>query len=297
MTRSHEVLDVGFKGKNEIDLTVPRKLQCPFGIKGLTVELEPIGKNKYNVILLSELLDTQKMQVDFLEKFSEHFSFLINLKESSPNYGNIFVKVEWNEFVVCQESKTNEAFNDNVYASDSIGLKSTRPVNLDESDWQNTSYHDLHRFYFDGLRAGHKKSKYFHWFLVFEYLENSDKYKSLFNHNKLFCAEERQAISEMADTMSDDTKKGALKHLLSRTKEPRSVKLLQMLEYFEIHSYRSMSTERELTEDIVKSIINGRNSIFHTGSDFPESTLWFDLFPIATLVVEKVAKNPAILES
>jgi hypothetical protein len=292
---SHEILDVGFKGGNEINLVVPSKIESPLGINDVIVEFEPINKNKFNITVLSQALDTQQKQKDFLEKISESLSFLINRREHNPAYGTIFAKVDWYEFKALQIPENDGNLISNVLVSDLWGVFSTRPVNLDEFEWKNSSYHDVLRFYYDGLKAEHKKSKYFHWFLILEYLENSDRYKSLFNHNKLFDDNEKQAINKLADQMSDETKKSALKNLLSRTKEFRNTKLLKMINFLGIYRYKTFDKEKEINEEIIKNITAGRNAIFHSGFDFPESTLWNDLFPLATLVVEKVSNNPEIL--
>lgn len=297
LNSSHEINDVGFKGGNEINLIVPSKIESPLGIKDVVIEFEQINKNKFNITILSHTLDTQHKQIDFLEKISEYLSFLINKREHNPAYGTIFAEVEWYDFKSLQIHENDGNLISTAHLSDFWGMFSTRPVNLEDFEWKISSYHDLLRFYFDGLKAEHKKSKYFHWFLILEYLEKSDRYISLFNHNKLFDDKEQQAISALADQMSEGAKKGALKALLSRTKEFRNTKLLKMINFLGVYSYKSFDKEKEISEEIIKNITEGRNAIFHSGSDFPESILWNDLFPLATLVVEKISNNPKILDN
>lgn len=294
---SHEIQNVGFKGDNEIQLNIPSKLESPLGINDVIVEFERISEKKYKITVLSQTLDTQQKQIDFLEKIAEFLSFLINQGEHNPHYGTFFAKVEWFEFKAMQIPENDGALISNLHLSDHLAISSTRPINVDEFVWKNSTYHEVFRFYVDGLRAEHKKSKYFHWFLVLEYLENSARYKSLFNHNKLFDDQEKQAIIELANQMNTGTKKGALINLLARTKEFRNAKLLKMVNFLGIHSYKIFDKEIELTEEIIKKITTGRNAIFHSGSDFPESTLWNDLFPLTTLIVEKTSNNHGILDN
>ncbi len=262
----------------------------------MNLEITQIEGNKYSFVAVSNVLDTAVKQVDYLEKIAEYLSFLINREEYNPHYGTIFIRIEPFEFRAILVGTNREPFQENIRVSDGLGMSSTRTVNLDETILPSVKYNDLLHFYFDGLRAEHKKSKYFHWFLVLEYLEHSQKYKKLFNNKKLFDLTEAREIEVAANKMSDGTKKGAVLTLLSRTKDSRNSKLLQILNQLSIKNLKLFGKEVELTEETVKSIITGRNVLFHTGSAFPEFTLWNSLFPLVTGVVEYVSCNPGCLD-
>jgi len=47
----------------------------------------------------------------------------------------------------------------------------------------------------------------------------------------------------------------------------------------------------------IKLLTDGRNSLFHSGSDFPELTLWNTLFPLVTQIVEYVSCNQGCLDA
>ena len=227
---------------------------------------------------------------------AEYLSFLINRNERNPHYGNNFVQVEWFELKAIPVQENADPFHDVLHISDALAISSTRKVTFEEKQVSQGIYHDILRFYFDGLRAEHKKSKYFHWFLILEYLENSVKYKKLFNSNKLFDENEEQQLRDVADKMSDGVKKGAILNLLSRTKEFRNYKLLKMINIFGINNISALGKTGEISLETIKLLTDGRNSLFHSGSDFPELTLWNTLFPLVTQIVEYVSCNQGCLD-
>ncbi|SDX61901.1 hypothetical protein SAMN05421783_1433 [Thiocapsa roseopersicina] len=177
-------------------------------------------------------------------------------------------------------------------------MTSTRTVALDTGHEECATYHDLLRFHFDGLRAEHKKSKYFHWFLILEYLENSQIYKTQFSSNTLFDKHETAELSRVADKMSNEVKKSAVLKLLSRTKEPRNYKLLRILNEIGINSIRTDygTKELEISEEIINKITKGRNALFHGSSEFPEHILWTILFPLVNQIAEHVSCNQVCLD-
>jgi hypothetical protein len=294
---SHKIEEVGFRGGNNIRLTIPFKIDTPLGFTGINLEIDQLEEDKYNIVIISNSLDTKEKQVRFLEKISEYISFLINRKENNPQYGSIFVNIEWFDFKAILLQEDSNSFLSTAHLTDFWEISSTRPVTISHDDLSSATYNDLLQFYFNGLRAEHKKSKYFHWFLILEYLEKSGKYKNLFNDKKLFDEVEEQEIKNVAEKMNDPVKKGVILNLLSRTKEFRNTKLLKMINCLEITNYNSIGKHVEITEEIVKTIINGRNALFHSGTKFPEPILWEHLFPLVTLIVEHVSKNAHALDT
>lgn len=294
---SHEIHEVGFHGGNDIKLTLPFRQEDFLGIIGTNLEINQREDGKYYFVVVSDSLDQKEKQVGYLEMVAEYLSFFINKNELNPHYGNNFVQLEWFEFNAIPVQEEAEPFHDVLSMTDAVAISSTRTVTLEKKQVSRGTYHDLLRFYFDGLRAGHKKSKYFHWFLILEFLENSEKYKTLFNSNKLFDENETQQLIDIANKMSDGVKKGAVLSLLSRTKEFRNYKLLKMINALGINSINAFGKAHKVSEESIKRITEGRNALFHSGSDFPELTLWNNLFPLVTKIVEHMLYNQGCLDA
>lgn len=297
MPSSHEIQEIGFRGGNNIELTTPFRLDGFYGKVGTNLEIIEHEKGKYGIVIDSDSLLKEDEQIDFLERVSEYLSFLINKRESNPHYGTNFVELEWFEFKAIEIQESNEPFQDTMYISDALAISSTRTVTLDEEEISRASYHDVLRFYCDGLRAEHAKSKYFHWFLILEYLENSEKYRALFNSNKLFDENEKVLLERVADKMSDGVKKGAILNLLSRTKEFRNYKLCNLILELGITEVSFAGKSTEVSEGMIKTIVDGRNSLFHSGEAFPEAALWGSLFPLVTQVVDIVSSDNTCLDA
>lgn len=299
---SNEITDPSFKGDNKLVLTLPQCINDPMGFSDTVLEVTKVSEStededSYQLTIISSQLASKNLQIEFIEKISEHLSFLINRSEQNPRFGNIFVKVNWFDFNAIPIQEADNSFQSVIHLSERLSITSTRPLQILEKDFYDANYTDILRFYFDGLRAEHKKSKYFHWFLILEYLENSDKYKQMFSHDKLFNQAESKIIDDAANKMSDGTKKGAVKNLLSRTREFRSAKLLKIINAIGITTYLLNGQSIELIEETLKTITVKRNEIFHNGSSFPEDILWNHLFPLATLIVEKITINKISIEA
>lgn len=294
---SHEIHTIGFRGDNNIKLTLPFRKENFLGITGTCFEIIKRENEKYCFVIISNSLGQKEKQVEYIEKAAEFLSFLINRNELNPAYGNNFIQIEWFEFNAILTNENNDPFQETIHPSDAIAVSSTRAITFETEIVTQGTYHDLLRFYFDGLRAEHKKSKYFHWFLILEYLENSEKYKALFNSHKLFNEDESQQLKDVADQMSDGVKKSAILNLLSRTKEFRSYKLHKMINAFGITKISVSGNVTDISEDIIKHIIEGRNNLFHSGSKFPEHILWNVLFPLVTHIVEYVLRNQGCLDA
>lgn len=294
---SHEIHEVAFRGRNNLKLKLPFKQKDFLGVIGTNLEINQSEDDKYHLIVVSDSLDKKEKQVGYLEMVAEYLSFLINRNEINQHYGTSFVQIEWFEFKAIPIQEDGGSFQDVVHMSEALVISSSRTVSLEEERVSQGTYHDLMRFYFDGLRAEHKKSKYFHWFLILEYLENSEKYKALFNSNKLFDENESLLLRDIASKMSNKVKKCAILNLLSRTKEFRNYKLLKMINELGINSISVFGKSEEISEESIKHITEGRNTLFHSGSNFPELTLWSILFPLVTLIVGHVSCNKECLDT
>ncbi len=294
---SHEIHETRFRGGNNIKLTLPFQQEDFLGIIGTSLEINQDEDGKYYLVVVSDSLDTEEKQVGYLEMVAEYLSFLINRNEHNPHYGTNFVQIEWFEFKEIPVQNDAKPFHDVLHLSGALAISSTRTVSLAGEQVKGGAYHDLLRFYFDGLRAEHKKSKYFHWFLILEYLENSEKYKALFNSNKLFDEHETRQLKNVAEKMGDGVKKSAVLNLLSRTKEFRNYKLFKMLNALGINNICTFGKTENISEDSIKRMTEGRNALFHSGSDFPELILWNTLFPLVTHIVEHVSCNQGCLDA
>jgi len=295
---SHEIHKIGFRGGNNVELTTPFRLEGILGQESTSIEINKQENGKYSIVIVSDSLLKKDEQISFLERVSEYLSFLINKNEKNPHYGTNFVELEWFEFKAIKiQNDDDNAFHDHLHISDALAISSTRTITLDAEEVSKGTYHDILRFYYDGLRAEHTKSKYFHWFLILEYLENSKKYRAMFNSNKLFDENEKIMLKEVAEKMSDGVKKGAILNLLSRTREFRSYKLFRLIQTLDISEVSFAGKSTEVSEKMIKEIINGRNSLFHSGGAFPEATLWGYLFPLVTQVVDIVSVDNTCLDA
>lgn len=294
---SHEIHGIGFRGGNNIELTTPFRLDGFFGKVGTNLEVIELEKGKYGIVIDSDSLLKEDEQIDFLERVSEYLSFLINKRESNPHYGTNFVELEWFEFKAIAIQESHEPLHDTLHISDALAVSSTRTFTLDEEEISRGGYHDVLRFYYDGLRAEHAKSKYFHWFLILEYLENSKKYRALFNSNMLFDENEKVLLMEVADKINDEVKKGAIFNLLSRTKEFRNYKLFNLIMMLGITEVAFAGKSTEVSEGMIKTIVDGRNSLFHGGKAFPEAALWGSLFPLVTQVVDLASRESTCFDA
>ena len=117
------------------------------------------------------------------------------------------------------------------------------------------------------------------------------------NYNKKFDENEKALLKEVADKMNDGVKKGAILNLLSRTKEFRNYKLFNLILGLGITEVAFAGKSTEVSEGMIKTIVDGRNSLFHSGEAFPEAALWGSLFPLVTQIVDLVSSNSTCLDA
>jgi len=287
---SHEILTKDFHGKNSVELKLPFELESPLGIEDTTLKISEVNGNEYLFHVTSATLGTEEQQTRFLEQIAAHISLRLGVEEVNPHYGTLFVKPSWHKLESVAEASSGSML------SASLSLKSTLTLDISAEKFLPSAHSDLMSFYYDGLRAEHLKSKYFHFFLILEYLESSPKYIAQFNKDKLFNATEAQLIETLANQM-ENTKKGALLNLLSRTKESRESKLLAMIHNLGITSITVLGQSKDVDLAMIKSITKKRNKLFHSGAAFPAEALWRELFQLATLVVAHISRNPKCLDA
>jgi hypothetical protein len=223
----------GFFGDNTVELA-PFKQEGLLGLGGTNIEVSLLSHRRYLLEVVSDCLPDESGQIDYLKKVAEYLSFLLNRDESNPHFGNSFVSLDWYEFASIPSPEAGDHINDQVQVNSGIRLEAKfrvatmREVAFSDRHDKDRRHHDVLRFYFGGLSAEDKKSKYFHWFLVLECLEHSPGYKQRFSR-KLFDSEEEQRLRKIAGELNDDSKKSAILGLLARTKYSRSRKLFEFV--------------------------------------------------------------------
>lgn len=290
ITASHEILTKGFHGRNSVELKLPFNLDSPFGIVGTALSINKISNNEYLFHVISATLEKEEQQVSFLELIASYISLRIGVEEVNPHYGTLFVKPKWHQLESIGDAPARSML------SASLSLKSILTLDISAEKFLPSAHSDLLNFYYDGLRAEHLKSKYFHFFLVLEYLEISQKYKTLFDKHKLFDTSEAKLIETLANKMPPP-KKGALLNVLSRTKDSRESKLLAIIHGLGITSITTLGQNKNVDLAMIKSITKNRNKLFHSGAAFPAEALWRELFQLATLVVAHISRNPTCLDT
>jgi len=290
---SHIIESIGFRGENQLTLELPFKIEN-FIRDGTSLE---IFKNEltYTIIVISTQLEETADQVAYLEQSMEFISFLVNRREINPHYGNMYADIILNSLKVERQNDNGQTIAGDITIQASAELSSNRKVKLSDEFSKVEYYHDIMRIYYDGLKSQHKKSKYFHWFLVIEHLEQSNKYKELFKNNKLFNEEDERLLKELSERLNSARKKNVISEQLRRTEESREEKLLQILSALGITTIYSFGKIIPITVEIIAAIVKRRNALFHSGASFPEELLWNNLFPLATLVAERVSQDPECL--
>lgn len=287
---SHEIVTKGFRGSNTVKLNLPISLISPLGIEGTTLSITQESNDEYVFHVASATLETEAQQAGFLEQVAACISLRLGVEEPNPHYGTLFAKPHWHLLEHVDDASGGSTL------SGSLSIKSVLALDISADDMPSLTHPDLLNFYYDGLRAEHLKSKYFHLFLVLEYLESSPKYKALFDEHKLFSAAEAVLIKSLADQMVEP-KKGALLNVLSRTKESRESKLLTMIHGLGITDITVLGDTKNVDLAMVKSITKKRNKLFHSGAAFPAEALWRELFQLATRVVAQISKDPTCLDA
>lgn len=294
---SHGISEVGFEGGSVFKLVEGiESKRCPLGLPNTELEIiasdEPVFKVKVN----SFDLINQESQILYLGKLASYLSFVAAKDEKNGHYGTPYISVKFGTFkttpveVRSHEIIDNEAILTSfLRISDSLSIESTRSISFNHASIESIHHNELLDYYYNGLRAESEKSKFFHWFLIVESLEGSARCSEIFPNGTMFSNEEKESIKELAGSFGHD-KKNALLSVLTRTSEFRNQKLLQFLAELDIKEISSMQGTHPITIDTIKSITSARNKLFHKGAEFPTNTLWFNLFPIVTQIVETTTK-------
>lgn len=299
---SHEISSVGFLGGSHFIIEEEINCECPFGFANTTVEIEKCNDSEYKLNIESYDLVNQVNQIKYLNDLSSFLSFLIGKNEVNGNYGTPYIYLKLESFLCKEEVVQGHQLIDNIIAvndflhiSDSLSIQSIRHFKFENTTLEGAFNHDVLGMYYNGLKAESERSKFFHWFLILEFIENTPLYSQMFPKGSMFNDEETGKIRELANTLPND-KKGILLSVLSRTSEYRGSKLNDMLNCIGIINISNMQGTQKLSIDIIKEIIGARNKLFHRGNEFPSNILWFKLFPVVTAVVEKLIYGSQCIE-
>ena len=299
---SHDLSSIGFSGHSAFTIEEEISFPCPFGLKNTHIEIDKSNNSHYKLKIGTYDLVEQESQIKYLNELSSFLSFLIAKDEMNGHYGTPYIDLKFENFLCKEEIISDYTLNDNLieindflHITDKISIQSNRHFKFEKNSLTDASYHDVISYYYNGLRAESEKSKFFHWFLILEFLEGTPLYSQMFPKGSMFNEEETNKIKALANSLIGD-KKGILLSILSRTAEFRGKKLSDLLEYIDIKNITSMQGTYEVSIDSVKEIISARNKLFHRGSEFPTNTLWFKLFPIVSAVVETLIYNNQCIE-
>ncbi len=191
----------------------------------LNIRQLKIDKDENGLYMIELNLDDLPRDEDlvaFLNRFSKTLSFLINRENYDPHYGTIYVDIDLFQLTIA----TND---DRWSVKDKLKAKMREMVStmLEQIDACDNSL--LLDFYYEGLRTELEKSKFFHWFHVLEFLEESELYKRKFNSERLFSPEEVTQIKTLAKSMDSDRKRGIITGVLRHTAKNREEKIFELL--------------------------------------------------------------------
>lgn len=210
---SHSINEVGFQGESTYNLVESMSCCCPFGLPNTKIELSCTNNPDFSVKIQSFDLKEQNAQVSYLNHLASYLSFVAAKNELNGYYGTPFIKVKFETFLaktITLENAsqlTNPDFlNSSIEITDSLAIRSTCRVNFNNSNVINIHYNEILDYYYSGLRAENEKSKFFHWFLIVEYLEGSNLYSKLFPSGTMFTEDENNAIKSLASQLSNDKK-------------------------------------------------------------------------------------------
>ena len=237
----------------------------------------------------------------FIQNVAKHISYLLSKDEVNPQNG--FCYAELNLFDLEILNNNESVLHDKItvgeksyFFKDRMSAIFSTIFQFQENQWNiNSDVYDsiILDIYYEGLKANTVKSKFFHWFLILEFIEHSKIYKDNFS-DLLFDKKELEGLAQNFEKESD--KYNAIMNLKGRSKESRPSKLYKILQKIGTDKYQFREEEYNLEMSTIKKILECRNKLFHQGQDFDENLLWNHLFPIIRDIVEKFMKNPKIFD-
>jgi hypothetical protein len=227
---------------------------------------------------------------DYFEHEAQIASLALAKDECNQASGCLYFTIDWNslqtEYVKNGQYQDNDLiFEENIHIREFIDMVAIRNIEKTEIDRflvKRDNYSFLIESFYFGLISNNDKSKFFNFFIVLEYLENSENYKHLFDNDRLFTKDEQTEIINFADHF-DDRKKGILHEYLRHTNKSRKEKLFDYLSTMNINCI----TSGEIVLSDINDIITQRNKLFHSSEKFSQPILYMKLFPLVKEIVVK----------
>lgn len=226
-----------------------------FGLDVISLSISPQNMQSVGGTAITTRLDfrveldsilTNKELESFARKTASYTTLMLANSDVNPQSGFSYAEVNWFQFNPI-ELDNYSLQNARIYTSSTW----TKIVTFNKEQWniENEYNNVIFDNYYDGIRATHCKSKYFHWFLIIEVIEHSKLYQRKFKE-KLFDADELEAIAKQFE--NDKTKREAILGLTGRTKKQRAEKLHEVLQEIGIGSYQFNAEKHELSLKTVK---------------------------------------------
>ncbi len=278
---SHVLERLGYMGRKKCVLESTFSLErIRLGTAEVTeISLAPI-KDELFRLKFSIPDDLQSARVFyFVELLAKVFSFQLNTRNLDPHYGTYTVNTSLFDLTMGRTAMRDilgAQIQDHI--ADTLGRM--RDLKKDSL---------ILDFLYEGLRAERVSAKFFSWFLILEYLESLDSYKSAFSNDALFSDDEIEVLTSLSDSYENDRKKGVLLGNCKRaTVMNRQEKLHSFLAMSGIVSFTSMDGQVPLTVELIKNILDARHSLFHSGSgEVSDALLYGNLFPLVMEITER----------
>lgn len=278
--QSHRVTGIRSSQRNECLINGDYSGNCPLGYSNTSLKILTSNSESIKVIVTSNSLLTESDVIAYLTEIVELLSSYLGIDETNGLYGTPYFKINYRSFDFKIKHKKKSRIDSSISCS-SYG-KLSRPVSLSLNQDLSVQDKNLLKFYYNGLRANDPRSKFFHWFLLIEYLENTKQYKELFPKGSLFSEEEVSYVQSLSEKMTGK-QKAALNQALSRTEKSRKEKLLCFLNHFGINEIKN----EKFSDKEIDKILKTRNRLVHNGSTFNEGILWNLLFPLVSQIIKK----------
>ncbi|MBE0425298.1 MAG: hypothetical protein IBX72_01460 [Nitrospirae bacterium] len=280
---SHFFSSFDYQHRNEIELT---NFASFINISLLNKNISSISIDKLNEVFtlkinISEKIDIEKIRL-LLLYISQKISFYLNLSEQAvnPHHGTFYFDIDLFEVNI-----------DDVNFPIKMGMSSGVKFDISTLKLNSCKYPELLEYFYEGLRAELPRSKFFHWFLILEHLEYSERYKVKFASTPLFSEEDKNKIRALAETMEVNDKKDTILKIVGYKKRDknRQTKLYEYLkDILGIDKIKLGIEIKEFNKSIVDNIIQTRHSLFHPGGNFDQIILWHNLYPLVVEILKKL---------
>ena len=241
-----------------------------------------------NLLAADEKSALQEIEC-ILDKLSKELSFIFNRQNHNRHLYQPRVEPDWMKFKIksqeyepyvkkYSELKKSDTelifFKDTMRIRDSVHITGTLHISPNEIQTENFFRKNTPEFdfifneYYLALGTENMKSKFFHLFVIIEFCEREYK-----QHNKSTALLSEDEIKELMTIFKNHTVFQNKENLLSRingtlteaTDIGRAQKLLNILEWMGIKSYRRFGEEKSVNKKLLQNLIDLRNKTFHSG--------------------------------